>query len=60
MLYTLTEKEFKEYRECRSEIIRIYNQMINHYLTGNEAIDKNIERYAEILKIEPGNKYEYI
>lgn len=60
MLYTLTEEEFKVYRECRSEIIKVYNQMINHYLTGNEAIDKNVERYAKLLGVEKGERYNGI
>lgn len=60
MLYTFTEEEFKVYRECRSEIIKVYNQMTDIYLTGNEAIDRNVEKYSKILGVEKGKKYNGI
>lgn len=60
MHYILSEEEFKQYRECRSEIIKIYNQIINSYRKGNEVIDNNIERYAKILGIKEGERYEGI
>lgn len=60
MYYILSEEEFKQYRECRSAIINVYNQMIKHYKTGNEPIDTNIERYAKILGIKEGERYDGI
>ena len=57
MLYTLTEEEFKGYRECRAEIIKLYNQIIKKYNTGNEIIDRQVEKYGKILGIQAGEEY---
>ena len=58
MYYTLNEEEFKIYRLCKSEIIKLYNQLLNVYQKGNTAIDKNVEKYGKIIGAEIGKKYK--
>lgn len=58
MQYILSEDEFKIYRVCRSEIIKLYNSMLNVYKTGNLAIDKNVEKYGKIIGAEIGEEYK--
>ena len=62
MNYILSEEEFKKYRLCRSEIIQIYNGFIELLKQDRYKEDQNIinrmNKYAKILEIEAGNKYE--
>ena len=58
MFYTLTEEEFKTYRLCRAEIIKLYNHFCDiPEGKRNEVIANNIKLYADILNIEEGVKY---
>lgn len=58
MLYTLTEEEFKVYRLCRAEIIKLYNNLCSIPESNrNEVISNNIKLYANILGIQEGIKY---
>lgn len=58
MLYTLTEEEFKVYRLCRSEIIKLYNTFCDIPINKrNEIISSNIKLYANILNVQEGVKY---
>ncbi len=51
------EEEFKGYRECRAEIIKLYNQIIKKYNIGNEIIDRQVEKYGKILGVQAGEEY---
>lgn len=60
MQYILSEDEFKIYRLCRSEIIKLYNQLLNVYQKGNTAIDKNVKKYGKLIGAEIGEKYKEV
>jgi hypothetical protein len=59
MFYTLSEEEFKTYRLCRAEIIKLYNNLCCiPEDKRNEVILSNIKSYANILNIQEGIKYD--
>lgn len=59
MQYILSETEFKHYRECRAEIIKLYNQLcINN--DNSKYIQEKINQYSKILGIKAGEQYEGI
>lgn len=63
MNYILSEEEFKQYRLCRAEIIKLYNgfiDLLNDKYKGDQNIYNKMSKYANILEIEAGNKYEGI
>lgn len=64
MTYTLTEEEFKQYRLCRAEIIKLYNGFVQLLKEDRYKEDKNIinrmKQYAKILDIEEGKEYKGI
>lgn len=59
MFYTLTEEEFKVYRLCRAEIIKLYNNLCSIPESNrNEVILSNLKLYAGILNVQEGVKYD--
>jgi hypothetical protein len=63
MNYILSEEEFKKYRLCRAEIIKLYNgfiDLLNDKYKGDQNIYNRMSEYANILEIEAGKKYEGI
>lgn len=59
MKYILSEEEFKVYRECRAEIINLYNNLcLNN--SNSEYVQNKIEQYSKILGIERGEIYKGI
>jgi hypothetical protein len=64
MQYILSETEFKHYRECRAEIIKLYNGFLELLKQEQYKKDSNIinrmQLYAKILNIKAGEQYEGI
>lgn len=56
MLYTLTEAEFKVYRECRSCVVEMYNNLVaiyeKHPDKVTEQMKEKMKKYKRILSIE--------
>ena len=59
MKYILSEEEFKVYRECRAEIIKLYNNLCLSN-SNSEYVQNKINQYSKILGIEIGELYEGI